>query len=210
MMSQAGRLVKRVKSADIGVFFDLDGTLFDTLDFHAETFFRALRALGYPADERIREEFRQLIGLRFVDILRRIMDVTEEEARRIGKKKWELSLNYIHLVRPLPWALWTLKELERLNIPYIVVSSSSRTFVGALLKRYGIDAPYIGAEDVKRGKPDPEPFLRARNVLGVGGIAVGDTQFDALSARGAGLKFMHAYLIRRVPEVCSMLLGTRR
>ncbi len=205
--------MKKVKSADFGVFFDFDGTLFDTVDFHLTTFLKALELLGHDVPPGVREKFRTLVGLCFNEILRRLFpSLSEVEREKIAQTKWELSEEYVSLVHPLPWAIWTIRELEGMGIPLAIVSSSTRTFVEALVNYWQLPVNVIvTAEDVRKGKPDPEPFTTAKKRLGVNeGLAVGDTKYDALSARGAGLKFLHAYLIRRVPEVCSTLLGTRR
>ncbi|WP_411106446.1 HAD-IA family hydrolase [Streptomyces sp. cmx-4-9] len=51
---------------------------------------------------------------------------------------------------------------------WAVVTSATRPLAGARLREVGIDAPVlVAADDVTRGKPDPEPFLRAAARLGV-------------------------------------------
>ena len=82
------------------------------------------------------------------------------------------------------------------RVPVAVVSGAYRREIEPVLRGAGL-ADVVGvivaADDVARGKPDPEGYLRALEALG-GGLSPGDvvafedTEAGIASARGAGLR----------------------
>jgi pyrophosphatase PpaX len=100
------------------------------------------------------------------------------------------------MVAPFPGAVETVRELRRLGIAVGVVTSKRREVAGRTLRRCGLEADYdvlVSADDVERGKPDPEPVLRALEHLGVGGrpvdaLFVGDSPHDVKAGKAAGTR----------------------
>ncbi|MBB5711608.1 HAD-IA family hydrolase [Sphingomonas xinjiangensis] len=77
------------------------------------------------------------------------------------------------------------------STPWAIVTSASRKLAAARLGAAGIPLPkiIIAAEDVSRGKPDPEGFLRAARELGVEiteCLIFEDSAAGVASARAAG------------------------
>ncbi len=82
------------------------------------------------------------------------------------------------------------------RVPVAVVSGAYRREIEPVLERAGLaDAigAVVAADDVTRGKPDPEGYFRALERIG-GGLAASDvvafedTEAGVASARGAGLR----------------------
>jgi len=195
MMKGGDRLMKRVKSADVGILWDLDGTLIDSVDMHVAAFAEAMKEAGYTVSEREKELYRAHIGKPFVDIIRAIYpDLSEEEIHRLHEIKAKKSIEFIYLVKPVERAVSVLKETSR-KAKNALVTSSMRTFTDAILKHFGwadLFDVVITADDVKKGKPDPEPLLTAVRLLGTErNIYVGDTDIDRQAARAAGIPFIH-------------------
>lgn len=76
--------------------------------------------------------------------------------------------------------------------PWAVVTSGSRRLATARLAAAGIAAPpvLVTADDVAHGKPDPEPYARAADRLGVApaaATAIEDAPAGVGSARAAGM-----------------------
>ncbi len=192
----------------LGVLFDLDGTLIDSTDVHLYSFLDALDALGIPRKPGVAERFRREVGKRFLDIVRDIYpELSEEQIKAIRQKKWEFTPRYLDRIRVLPHVYDTLNALHG-KYPLALVTSASRRFVqwvfGATNPSLGMyfDA-VVSAEDVTRGKPDPEPFLLAAKKLGVNdAVVVGDTDYDRVAAIRAGFSFVHA---RSIAELSKML-----
>jgi pyrophosphatase PpaX len=191
----------------LGILFDLDGTLIDSSDVHLYSFLDALDALGIHRKPGVEEAFRRQVGKRFVDIVHSLYpELDQATVQKIREKKWEFTPKYLHLIRVLPGVYDTLNELHG-KYPMALVTSASRKFVqwvfGATNPSLGMyfDA-VVSAEDVKHGKPNPEPFLLGAERLGVDdAVVVGDTDYDRIAAERAGFRFVHASRIADLPEI---------
>jgi beta-phosphoglucomutase len=82
------------------------------------------------------------------------------------------------------------------RVPVAVVSGAYRREIIPVLERAGLAASVtvlVAADDVGRGKPDPESYLRALRALGEGlapsdVVVFEDTEAGVASARGAGMR----------------------
>jgi len=79
------------------------------------------------------------------------------------------------------------------HVPVIVVSGSARVEVETVLEAAGLSGAVSGvvaAEDVENGKPAPEGYLRALQLLGISAgkaVAVEDSDVGVAAAKAAGL-----------------------
>ena len=96
----------------------------------------------------------------------------------------------------IPEALRDAVRHAAARVPVVVVSGAYRREIAPVLERAGLAECFIAvvaADDVTRGKPDPEGYLRALAAIG-DGLAAGDvvafedTEAGVASARGAGLR----------------------
>ncbi|HET9901045.1 MAG TPA: HAD-IA family hydrolase, partial [Actinomycetes bacterium] len=103
-----------------------------------------------------------------------------------------LALQYHDLsdVVLAPGAQRLLETIERLQMPWAVVTSADVPLAKARLGAAGIDPPLlITVENVTVGKPDPECFLLAARQLGVDAhrcLVVEDSAPGLAAARAAG------------------------
>ncbi len=176
----------------IAVLWDLDGTLIDTSELHVHAFGEALKRLGIY-EERLVEEFRRRLGKRFLEIVREIMPEFKD-VERLARIRREIVFSSLHLIKPLPPSR-ILADVHS-KAPTALVTSSNKAFVNAVLDHFGwrkyFDAVVTG-DDVERGKPDPEPVLKALKALGVSkGVMIGDSEYDRICAERAGIDFIHA------------------
>jgi beta-phosphoglucomutase len=82
------------------------------------------------------------------------------------------------------------------RVPVAVVSGAYRREIEPVLEKAGLArhvTAVVGADDVSRGKPHPEGYVRALAALGerlepAGVVAFEDTEAGVASARGAGLR----------------------
>jgi HAD superfamily hydrolase (TIGR01509 family) len=83
-----------------------------------------------------------------------------------------------------------LAGLAAAGVPCGLVTASSRAIMEAVLTVTGLSfGVTVCGEDVRRGKPDPEPYLLAAARLGVppaGCVVLEDTPTGAAAARAAG------------------------
>jgi beta-phosphoglucomutase len=153
------------------VLWDMDGTLLDSGPQHWETWRDALAAEGF---ELTPELFAASFGQRNDTILRGYFgaDLPMSEIERIGNAKEE---RYREMVRSgeielLPGVRGWLERLHADGWQQAIASSAPFLNIQALLDTLDI-AQYFeaitSAEDVQRGKPDPQVFLVAAAKLGV-------------------------------------------
>jgi len=106
----------------------------------------------------------------------------------------QLALQYDDLrdVVATPGAEELLATLDRLGLPWAVVTSADRRLAEARLGAAGIPAPLlVTVEDVRAGKPDPECYLLAATRLGADParcLVVEDTEPGAAAGRAAGAR----------------------
>ncbi|ABW01942.1 HAD family hydrolase [Caldivirga maquilingensis] len=173
-----------------GVVLDLDGTLADTAVIHGEAWRMAMRDLGIQA----RISVEQLLGKRAPEIALELVEGNTELAQRLLEKKNIYFKSLVGLAKPKACAVELLKSLRNAGIKLSVVTSSNRVSAYSVLEAVNminlVDYIITG-DDVNKGKPDPEPVIKAlrlmnnepREVMGVG-----DTIHDYEAYLRAGLK----------------------
>ncbi|MEX2551084.1 MAG: HAD family phosphatase [Nitriliruptoraceae bacterium] len=187
-----------------GVVFDCDGTLADTEPISDRAWADVLSVRGYVPEASDRLAVTgQTFATTFSYFADRValgdMDSFRVEVRTRFRARLDVELAFFED------AVGTLRALAADRIPVAVASSSPREHVVLLLERAGIDdlvAAVVGADDVDRHKPDPEPYRVAARRLGIDPedcTAVEDTRVGIASARAAGM-FTVAVLRGHVPR----------
>ena len=163
------------------MLFDLDGTLVNSTEAHAESFVRAFREAGFRVTLA---DVRKLIGISGMEIVERI---TGERRKDIFNRKVELFLQSIDLLREVPHASEVLDSLrERFGLG--LVTSSDRRMTEAVLDRFGWEFDVVvTASDVERAKPEPQMLAVAVEKLGGPAVYVGDTLYDRQMAGWCGV-----------------------
>lgn len=174
------------------IFFDLDGTLADSLDVMKMVYRRFLESLGKePSDA----EFARLNGpplKEIAGILKRTHNLIDEEDQLLSKYQSILDRVYEE-VEPAAGALELLQHAKELGLTTAVVTSNGRRRTENWLKRVGLSDnidDVVTSEDVTKGKPDPEPYLVAlkrASLQSTQALAVEDSPSGARAARAAGL-----------------------
>lgn len=177
------------------VLWDMDGTLIDSEEFH----WMAWRdTMANEGSSITREQFLASFGQRNDSILTQWLGATAtvERMERIANAKEE---RYRHLVRtegmsPLPGVAGWLHQLHEQGWLQAIASAAPRANVEVVLATLSAARFFqsiVSAEDVHKGKPDPEVYLVAASRLAVAAdhcIVVEDAEAGVEGARRAGMR----------------------
>lgn len=178
------------------LLFDLDGTLFDTLDDLRNSVNHALKSAGFA--ERSREEIRTFVGNGVRNLmLKAVPEGTSEE--RFEAVFAEFRAYYALHCRdcscPYPQIPALLEALKERGCRMAVISNKSDAEVKRLVEEYahGFFLAAVGDRPGIPRKPAPDAVLRTMEELGgtpERTLYVGDSEVDILTARHAGLDCM--------------------
>ena len=175
------------------LIFDLDGTIVDSSPLHERAFNDAFAGEGitvdYPAiagmtTEAAVDEVAGKAGLRLA-IPRRLAIIEAKRARARHLIETEL--------KPIHGSVDFIRR-ARAGFPMALCTSGSRATVEVALAGVGLAGmfePVIAAEDVVRGKPDPEGFLKGLEFHGAtvaDALVFEDSESGLVAARLAGIE----------------------
>lgn len=175
------------------IIFDFDGTLADTHELIVRTNQEAMKAMNYPV--RDEEAIRKTIGLPLEAGIRTLFpELTDEvipEWCAMYRKVFDVLKNQIVPVL-FPEVNETLEWLCKKGYVLTVASSRHSSSLNAFLRDMGIAPCFryvLGADNVAKAKPDPEPVLQTLRDLGyppAETLVVGDMPVDILMGARAG------------------------
>jgi beta-phosphoglucomutase family hydrolase len=178
------------------VIFDFDGVVIDSHLAHERSWFALAAELGETLS---RETFVATFGQRNESILPFLGWADERDAdriRQLGERKEALYREILRAegIAPLPGTTALLEDLKRAGIPCAIGTSTPRANVECVLELTGLAGCFhdiAASEDVSRGKPDPQVFLKAAAKLGVEPaccVVIEDAHVGLRAARAAGMK----------------------
>lgn len=191
-MPTSGSALPRI--AEIrAVVFDLDGVLLDSEPLH----FRAARRVFAERGKVLTEaEYRLWIGRGTSDTwtawkaeYRFAEEVSELIARDEEARREEIRRG----VDPIPEAAALARDLAARSLPLAIASSSTLETIDAELAAVGLSEIFplrVSGEEVERGKPAPDIYLRAAERLGLpprACLAIEDSPAGVRAASAAGL-----------------------
>ncbi len=202
-----------------GAVFDMDGLMFDTenLTFKLQRDILAEAGLEFSLDD-----YKKTIGKRLADLPVLFYELFGE-SYDFDRFRLECRNAYIKYTEeygiPVKDGLFELlDELKEKDIKIALATSTTRGSAERTLKIAGVFDYFdelVCAEDVKNGKPDPEPFLKAAEKLSLEPsecIALEDSFNGIKSAYLAGMKtVMVPDLIEPDDEIkamCDLVLGS--
>jgi len=179
-----------------GIFFDMDGVLFNSMIYHAKAWTRVFEEQGITiTDEEpyLNEGSTALFTVRKMFKKYRNEDISEAFAEKCKTRKHQLMEEYPDS-EIMPSMVALLHEITHKGIDCWVVTGSGqkilldrleKEFPGSLMRE-----KMITAFDVKIGKPHPEPYLNAMKKSGFDisqAIVVENAPMGVESAKAAGL-----------------------
>ncbi len=167
-----GNKISAISSLDLkAFFFDMDGVLFNSMPYHAKAWVYAFEQMGVGFNEyeaymregmtgsgTINEIYQRKLGRK----------ATEEESQKIYKIKsdrFESLTQTAGMAKTIPHVTDILQLVKDAGLDIFVVTGSGQLSLIDTLHDYFPGffqrEKMVTAFDVKKGKPDPEPYLMA-------------------------------------------------
>jgi beta-phosphoglucomutase len=154
------------------VIFDFDGVITDSEILHFRAFNAVLTKYGFELTKQ--EYYKDYLGLSDVDCFKALigegrLHIEESQIRDLGQQKTKVFEQLARTEgRIIEGVREFLQMLSQSRLPTAICSGALRAEIelildGAKLRSY-FDA-VVSAEEVKRGKPDPQGFLLALKKL---------------------------------------------
>jgi HAD superfamily hydrolase (TIGR01549 family) len=179
-----------------GVILDVDGTLVDSNDAHAQAWVEALAESGI---EVAFSKVRRLIGMGGDKLLPTSCGIAvgSPEGGKVARRRQQIFMErYMPQSKPFPSADELLQRMHDDGLKLTVASSAKPDELKALLHICGADK-YIESktsfEDAERSKPDPDVVQEALARLGMANTEacmLGDTPYDIGAAHKAGVRIV--------------------
>ncbi len=175
------------------VIFDMDGVIVDGMPYHIESWKKALSTVGISVTDL---EIYLMEGMTGEETIKELTNkkkksLSDESIRSVLKLKRKI-FNDIFTVKLMKGSKELLLELHRLDYRLALVTGTRLEVVKKVLQM-GLDNVFkivITGEMVSNGKPNPEPYLKAVNELGVNKedcLVVENAPAGIASAKNAGL-----------------------
>ncbi len=175
--------------------FDIDGTLIDSNEFHAQAWKKAFAEFGY---EFPIEKIRPQIGKGADTLLPDFLTANEiaKYGDKIADKRGEIFKDeFLALVKPFPQVRELFERIKKDGVKIALASSANADEVAEYKKIANIEdlvERETSADDAEKSKPEPDIFKAALKLLGnlapKNVVVVGDTPYDAEAAKKAGIK----------------------
>ncbi|MGC3989169.1 MAG: HAD-IA family hydrolase [Chthoniobacteraceae bacterium] len=177
-----------------GLIFDCDGTLADTMPAHYQAWRAALAEYRAELPEALFYELGGVPTERIVEMLNTKFGHNMPPAE-VALRKEHFFLEYSKEVLPIQSVVAVAREYAG-KVPMAVASGGRRRLVTKSLNAIGITSLFqaiVCAEDYKHGKPAPDPFLKAAELIGVEPakcLVFEDTELGVDAAKAAGMQWV--------------------
>lgn len=153
------------------VLFDMDGVVVDNLPYHVDAWLLFCERKNIPLTREV--FYRELNGMNSKDTFewfyqremsRAEVEVLEEEKELIYREF------YRDHIKPAPGLLEFLKRLRAQGIKTALATSAGPGNIDFIVDGLGIREQFdaiIGGAEVQKGKPDPEIYLKAADLVGI-------------------------------------------
>jgi HAD superfamily hydrolase (TIGR01509 family) len=179
-----------------GIIFDVDGTLVDSNDAHAESWVDTFAEAGYDVPFGI---VRPLIGMGADKLLPLAVGVSNEsdEGKRLTDRRSEIFREkYLPRLRALPGSRELVSRVRAAGLKAIVATSAKDQELKGLLNAARVEdlmEERATSSDAKRSKPDPDIVHAAIDESSLAPdhlVMIGDTPYDVEAATRASVRII--------------------
>ena len=177
-----------------GVIFDVDGTLVDSNDAHAQSWVDTFAEAGYNVPFDV---VRPLIGMGGDKLLPKTIGIAadSDEGKKLSKRRSEIfKKKYLPRLKPLEGSRDLVLRVRKDGLKAIVATSAKDEELEGLLKAAQVEdlmEEKATASDAKRSKPDPDivkAAIEESELPPSDLVMVGDTPYDIEAATKAGVR----------------------
>ncbi|MBT3200014.1 MAG: HAD family phosphatase [Phycisphaerales bacterium] len=188
------------------LIFDFDGVIVDSEPVHLATFQEVLRSEGINLSHD--DYYEKYLGFDDYDCFKHVGEdfnkpFTEDKIRELTEAKTQLVLNVFQTsVTALPGAVELIRQTAQTGVPMAICSGSLRQEIEVASTSIGVRDCFqviVAAEDVQKGKPDPEGYRLAIQQLApfaksgpeaVKTVVIEDSPAGIESARALGIQVL--------------------
>lgn len=175
------------------IITDFDGTLVDTFEANLRAYQKAFYEVGITLTA---EKYRECFGYRF-DRFMTAMGITDENvAAQIKELKKQYYPEYFEFLKPNTALINLIAGIKSMGGKTAIASTARKenlmNAVNYLSIAHHFDLIFAGV-DVKKGKPDPEIYLKSMAALGVSPdetLIFEDSQVGIDAAKASGASYM--------------------
>lgn len=175
------------------IIFDMDGVIIDSEPLHFKIEKELIRELGVEITDEEHNSFVGTTEYHMFSIIKEKYQIEFPIEEMIEKKKEMFieNLDQVPLVENFKDFLLTM---HKAGYPMALASSNNKRVIGAVAEKFDLKdyiKVFVSADDVKRGKPDPEIFLTAAEKLGIppaSCLVIEDARNGVKAAKAAGMR----------------------
>lgn len=174
------------------VVFDMDGLMFNTEDVYTLVGTEMLQRRGHAFSEELKHQMMGLPPQSSFELMIRHCGLSDTW-QQLAEETSELFVRYLpDYLAPMPGLLPLLDALEQADIPKAIATSSRGKLADCCLAPFDMQRRFqfiLTAEDIVRGKPDPEVYLMAARRFGVPSaemLVLEDSENGCRAAAAAG------------------------
>jgi beta-phosphoglucomutase family hydrolase len=187
----------------LGLIFDCDGTIADTMPLHYQAWTAAMQKHGADFPEALFYEMAGIPTQRIIELLnkRHGWSIPVAEATHLKESLFE---QLIPKVTPIEPVVRVIREYAG-KLPMAVATGGTRAICTKTLTAMNLLQYFqalVTADDVAHGKPAPDIFLEAARRLNVPPercCAFEDADLGVQSARAAGMPVVDVRTLARTP-----------
>lgn len=185
-----------MSSAPRAILFDVDGTLVDSNDAHADAWVKAFTKHGVNVDWT---KVRRCIGMGGDKLMPEVSGLDEEspQGTKIAEARGEIfKREFLPAIKSLRQAKQLVAAVKALGYTVVAASSAQKDELTALLKIAGAESlmdAKTSSDDAEESKPEPDIILaalRRAKAKAAEAIMIGDTPYDVEAATRAGVKII--------------------
>jgi beta-phosphoglucomutase len=177
--------------------FDMDDVVADTTEVHTKAWDLVLHKYGVAIGDMKTGDVGKLFGLRIREIAQELVKHFRLEAdpKELESERADVFLGLISKQhKPSKGLMGLLDMLKSSGFRIALATSGVREYAELVIEKLGLKGRFdavVTGDEVKNGKPDPEPFLKAADRLGVEPkdcIVIEDAEKGIEAAHAAGMK----------------------